>query len=186
MDDNIKSKSILIDSDKHLKVKNLAIQYKVSVKKLIEDMINYCSKTGFNPSVMVRDKIMEKLNVIQGLLSGEKHASKDETSEMIYNNSKKLNEIQKGMDEFFKQMNHTFQGRIQELESIKKGYFDFIVKLYNSQHKLFNILNSELPNLKQGRNERLTNDLIDALTEFKASTLEVIEIKKRLFPGNKR
>lgn len=186
MDDNIKSKSILIDADKHLKAKSLAVQYKVSVKKLIEDMINYCSKTGFNPSVMVRDKIMEKLNVIQELLSGEKHASKDETSEMIYSNSKKLNEIQKGMDEFFKQMNHTFQSRIQRLESINQDYYILIVKLYNSQIKLINILNSELPNLKQGRNERLTNDLIDSLVEFKASTLEVIEIKKKLFPDKKR
>lgn len=182
MDTQIKNKSILIDPEQHQKVKVLADQFKVSVKQLVEDMINYSYKTGFNPTVMTRDRVMEKLNQIQKSIECNSN-SNDENKIEKY--SQALISIQRDMTQFFKHMDISINTKMQALESKKSDYFEFIRTLYASQYKLYQNVNAEYPNILNGYAPGQSKEFTSSLIDFVKSTKEIINIKNQLFPSKK-
>ncbi|AFL84718.1 hypothetical protein Belba_2151 [Belliella baltica DSM 15883] len=182
METQIKNKSILIDPEQHQKVKVLADQFKVSVKQLVEDMINYSHKTGFNPTVMTRDRVMEKLNQIQKTVENNGN-SNDENKIEKY--SQALISIQSDMSKFFKHMDISINTKMQDLESKKSEYFEFIRTLYASQYKLYKNVNNEYPNILNGVAPGQSREFTSSLIDFVKSTKEIINIKNKLFPSKK-
>ncbi|MFN6947023.1 MAG: hypothetical protein ACK4ND_18920 [Cytophagaceae bacterium] len=182
METQIKNKSILIDPEQHQKVKVLADQFKVSVKQLVEDMINYSHKTGFNPTVMTRDRVMEKLNQIQKSID---NTSKSELSN-IQNTSKVsveiLQKIKDDFQEFYSVVskNKDFTERRSQYE--QDQIIELTKKIWNSQVMLYNIIVKACPDIINGYPESVPYSVLDILTSFMKKTKELIPLKNKLLP----
>jgi len=172
------NKSILIDADNHEKAKILASKFKISVKQLVEEMIFYCDKTGFNPSTMSRDIVLTKLNQFEKLLLEQSNKSQpDKTLEnRILHQLGSIKEDTNAFSSSLSSLSSNF-----ELVNRKNiTYSKFIQKLFFDQKRIVILIREKYPNFPKS-NCGFPSQISQELSEFMHSFYESQETHSALF-----
>lgn len=160
-----KNKSILIDSFEHQKVKQLADRFNITVKQYVEDMIDYGFKTGFNPTVMKRDRVMEKLNQIQEQLSLPEKNDNTNTQYLLIEIDRKINSMLKNSDDLLKSMNGTINERLKTAQLEKEKYknlsYDILIELQTFKKSIL----EKHPKFMEGVTGLIPNPIVPSITQ---------------------
>lgn len=182
METQIKNKSILIDPEQHQKVKVLADQFKVSVKQLVEDMINYSHKTGFNPTVMTRDRVMEKLNQIQKSIESQGQSDISKIQSVSMSNNQILHGIKDDFQKFYSVVNQNKDFAERKTKYELSQIIDLAEKTWSSQYDLYKTITGLNPEALHYGLKRLGFIEIGTLDKFLRRTKELIPLKNKLLP----
>lgn len=174
-----KNKSILIDSSEHQKVKQLADRFNITVKQYVEDMIDYGFKTGFNPTVMKRDRIMEKLNQIQEGLVSPKTSDKNENMKMqnqLHEMDCKISEVLKNSSEILINLSGTYRDRINKIQGEKEAIINLSKELLMAQKNFKESVLARNPRFMEGITGVIPDHLAKNITKV-IETFDQIDIK---------
>lgn len=164
-----KNKSILIDSSEHQKVKQLADRFNITVKQYVEDMIDYGHRTGFNPTVMKRDRVMEKLNQIQEILISPKTSDKNENMKMqnlLLEMDCKVSEVLKNSSEVLNNISGTYRDRINKIQGEKEALKNLSQELLMAQKNFKESVLARNPRFMEGITGVIPDHLAKNITKL--------------------
>lgn len=182
MNKGTQNKSILVDQIQHQKVKQLSERFNISLKQYIEDMIDYSFRTGFNPSIMKRDLVMEKLNQIQEEIKGPSKKVDNKESE-IHESLRvietKISALLKNSNEIVQGINRAANDQIKMIHSDKENFKNLSKDLLVQQHGFKKTILERHPNFMEGKTGLIPNSLIEPIKQI------IISFDKSLDTYNK-